>query len=205
MPQTTNAQFKHDIGLKFNVFDQERVELEYRWHPNEQWNFLGGITAGTRNWYYADSYDLTDTTVMVDNYYNYRNYYGVSVGASRNLNFMKHNFYYVGSKLGFGMMQGWVGETSLEYLESDMLTSTFSYGEPLSYSTVRDQQRGYFGTARLFVGADFPILDRLHLKVELGGLLNMMSYKYNGSAYVLGQINMTATAGLRYNFGKVSE
>ena len=99
-----------------------------------------------------------------------------------------------------------LGNSEIRFSSVDNPNYVPFYGEELSAVHSSESFKGYFGSLRLFVGADYPILDRLLLNVELGALMNLSNYNYlSYGNYSLGQVGLIANAGLRYRFGKDSE
>jgi len=199
--------FKHDIGLKISSWQPERFQLQYRYHFNESWAFSANAYVGTESIYFSDGDYLIQDSLYEMNSSEYRyNTYGVEFGAIRKLNFMKHNFYYVGASAGFGGATRSSHYNRMVFTVKDadptMPAAPFPYLDEVvdsEYSATIDNAMA--AKSKLFVGADFPILDRLSFNCELGMMMNFEFYAKDKFNYFTGAGYFSG--GLRYNFGKV--
>lgn len=197
------TQFKHDIGVRFSSDDEERLQLQYRWHKSDKWAF--GVTASYGqygNGNYSLQLEDGDTTYIANSYYYDFQHYSLMVDVVRKLSFMKHNFYYVGASIGGGAIQRNYNSYWARYeAAGDASSSLFpNVGEEIESERYYDHGGGVSGRARLYVGADVPILDRLTFNLEVGTGLAIARYdsSFSGYSYWSGSV----TGGLRYRFGK---
>lgn len=201
-PNSVLGQFKHDIGMKVNSNEYERFQLEYRWHPNEKWAFTTAFTYGTRFDYYTYSHVAVEDSLIT--YYTNTGEtisYNISVGAMRKLNFMKHNYYYLGANIGVGGLRDRNSSYRNTYtLDSTALTyGVYQPGEDVDGWDTHNSYNSFSTVSRVYLGADVPILDRLSLNMEAGIWANMSFYQ-NNSVYF--NSRLYASAGLRYRFGR---
>lgn len=198
-PATGFSQYKHDIGIKLNTTPEERFQLEYRWHVNEKWSWSAAVNAGSRgDYYYGERWD-SDSTYIANSSMVQNNYFSGMIGINRRFNFMKHNFYYAGAMLGGGSRsQQWnVWEGKYLIADSTANQPPFPY-EPMEQTYTATVRNFVTFNSRLYLGGDFPILDRLSLNVEAGLFCSVESFQIFRYFY----LNAFVTGGLRYSFGK---
>lgn len=202
---TVQAQIqggKHDLGIRVSSFDQERFQLNYRYHKNEKWTFqVTGQYGSSGNSYYNEKYSLQDSTnyeISVSGY-SY-DHYGLSIGLRRNLSFMKHNYYYVGAGLGGGYTELVYSSFSALYEVEPSSDSYPVFGDLLESEDERQITKGWHSTARIYTGLDIPILDRLSLNLELGILNNLTGMPE--SSWMSNTIYGYVSGGLHFNIGK---
>lgn len=206
----SQTSFKHDIGLKLSTYQPESFQLQYRYHLNEKWAFSASAHFGIRSTYndygaYVSSdsstYELRSTEFRFHTY-------GIDFGAIRKLNFMKHNYYYVGGNAGVGAITR-VRHNSRTLYEPNTdsgFSNSFFPLHPLIGEILESEYNVAISNAmnvkaRLFTGLDVPIVDRLIFNFELGLLFDM---QFSGvDQFAILQIPGYLTGGLRYNFGKI--
>ncbi len=203
--QWSNAQYKQDIGLKIGYDPVDRYQLEYRWHANEKWSFVASANYGNVNHFSNVAYPISDT-VIAYNFHNYNTrYVGGSIGVQRRLNFMKHNFYYVGATIGGGGINRDFRTFKTTMKVDSAAGAFYPYGDVVSEEESVVRSNDFFTKTKLYLGADVPIVNRLSLNCELGlnfGVSKWSAYSFN--SYVF-EMFLVANAGLRYRFGKDKE
>lgn len=203
-----SPEFRHDIGLRLGSFDQEQFQLEYRYHFNEKWSFgARGYFGLYRSLTWDGGYLVKDSIFQSNNIEYQRMTYGISFGAQRRLNFMKHNYYYVGVNLGFGTTQVRNTYNRMVYvIDFDPSSPANAYslppvGDIIEKALTVDNDISLNLRNHLCVGADVPVLDKLSLNLEIGVISDL---QFPDGLY-LDQFQMMpyASGGLRYRFGKL--
>lgn len=200
--QTTTA--KHDIGIRLSSDRNESFQLQYRFHKNERWSFFvegtyGGRSSGT----YSNQFVYPDSLFeVVSNNYN-RSTIGLNFGAQRRLSFMEHNFYYVGASVGVGTTIFESRYNRTLYLAEENEDPNVFFPNILDVvetESSRSTDNIVSVKSKLFVGADFPLVNRLNLNFELGMNADMDVY----TTLPFSTLNMHGyfVGGLRYQFGK---
>jgi hypothetical protein len=204
---SANAQtpnFKHDIGIRLSSDQNESFQLQYRFHKNELWSFFaegtyGGRSSNTQNSQFIFPDSLYEA-VFSD---SRRSSFGLNLGAQRRLSFMKHDFYYTGASLGFYTSEYRSQYDRVLYLANEGQDPENPFPDiidVLETETINTSYNSVGVKAKLFVGADFPLTDRLNLNFELG-----MNADYDiptTQNFRTMNMNMYFLGGLRYQFGK---
>jgi hypothetical protein len=206
---TTKAQstyFKHDIGIRASSYNMERFRLDYRYHLSEKWTFSVGGYYGDQSHFSWNGAYLNDSTYESFTHQITLRAYGVTFGAQRKLNFMKHNFYYVGTDIGVGITNRKFTFSRFVFVPEGDQTSPSPFfpgiGEVLENEFEVSSNNAFNLNNRLFVGADVPIVDRLSFNLEVGMVVNLESANYNGYSTNYVDLLAFASGGLRYRFGK---
>ncbi len=200
--QTSN--FKQDIGLRVGTLDAERFQLDYRFHKSEKWSFtLTGYYGSRSNGFSNFGYVIPDSTFEIESSQFSRNSYGGSFGVQRQLNFMKHNYYYVGASLGGSSVayRSFYRRSIYETIENPQSSSPFpELGDEIESEDFSLLWNTFSINTRIYVGADLPLIDRLYLNFELGLIAE---YEVN-NMHQFSYIHLPAyfTGGIRYRFGK---
>lgn len=199
LPLSGISQYKHDVGLKINTTPEERFQFEYRWHQNEKWSWSASLNFGSRgDYFYGERWD-SDSTYLAQSSTVMNNYFSGAIGVNRKFTFMKHNYYYAGAMIGGGTRSQhwsiWEGKYSIADSTTNQPPFPFEPMQETYSATVRNYAT--FNT-RLYLGGDFPILDRLSLNVEAGLFCNLETVETFRYFYLSGFV----TGGLRYSFGK---
>ncbi|GAB5416374.1 MAG: hypothetical protein Crog3KO_09880 [Crocinitomicaceae bacterium] len=201
--QTSN--FKQDIGLRIGTLDAERFQLDYRFHKNEKWSYtLTGYFGNKNNYYSNFGFVIPDSTFEIESSQFRRNSFGATFGIQRQLNFMKHDYYYAGASLGGGSVSysSHYRRTTYAASEDSIYSGPFpQLGEELESESQTYVNNAFNINTRIYIGADVPIIDRLYLNFELGLIAELEINNVQQFSYI--SIPGYFSGGIRYRFGKV--
>jgi len=211
MALNLNAQSlnpKYDIGLRIGSFQNEKLQLEYRYHVSEKWSLIGRVHIGV-----SQSIKTEGDYLIQDSLYQsftndfQRLSYGLSFGAQRRLNFMKHDFYYVGANLGLGTTRYRNTDVRMiyePYFDQGISFSVFGpppVGEVLERETTVSLQNAINVTNHIYVGADVPLVNHLSVNLEIGVVSALEVLNSSDITLTTIQLAPFVSGGLRYSFG----
>lgn len=95
------SQYKHDIGLRLSTFEEQELQLDYRFHTKTPYSIVVSAVTGSRgHGNYSQSPIYNDTLFSVAQYgWGLRNY-GLNVGVQRRLTGLATDVFYVGANIG---------------------------------------------------------------------------------------------------------
>lgn len=198
------SQHKQDIGLKIGSLENERAQLDYRFHLKSPYALAATYCYGTTS--YTNSGVITsysDSTLTTNSEFQEDWFHTIKVGVQRKFTDFASDVFYAGATLGVGYFKRQNSFYQTTFVMNDSLPQTPVYGvwqnEIVSSSELHQISNIIQTQIALTFGMDVPISKRFLINAEVGLIGNYAKGIDNNASY--SEVIVGFSGGVRYQFG----
>ena len=197
------SQYKQDIGLKIGSLENERAQLDYRFHLKSPYTILASYCYGTAS--FTDETDViysADSTYLTTSEFQEDWFHTLKIGAQRKFTDFASDVFYAGTTIGAGYFLRRNSDNYAMYSLIDTLPQTqLPDGQiaPIWSDEVHQYSRILQMQVALTFGMDVPISKRFLINAEVGLIGNYAKGIDNNASY--SEVIVGFSGGVRYQFG----
>jgi hypothetical protein len=198
------SQYKQDIGLKIGSLEEERAQLDYRFHLKFPYTIIASYAYNSNTWSDEGGYvSYFDSTYSVNSEFHQYWFHTVKIGVQRKISGFASDVFYTGATVGVGYKKQRNSYSESTFFFNDTIPAPppFSYvpGSELSFTELHQYTRTLQAQLAFSFGMDVPISKRFLINAEIGLIGNLAkNAAQNGLS---AEITMAFSGGVRYQFG----
>lgn len=199
------AQYKYDLGIKISSLEEERAQLDYRFHLKSPYTIITSYAYNSNAWSDEGGYvSYADSTYSTNSEFHQYWFHTLKIGVQRKISGFASDVFYTGATVGVGYKKQRNSYSESTFFFNDTIPPPPPYnfvpGSELSFSELHQYTETLQTQLGLSFGMDVPISKRFLINAEVGLVGNLAkNMSQNGLS---AEVTMAFSGGVRYQFGK---